>query len=199
MKRSITIALLLGALIAVSTTSPASAAKGETWDKWGYRWYQSDHPVGNPNGCGDSGTQELAAVQAVSWADGDYPDFGSSNSYVDGIYGTQTANAIKKFQSKRGLAQDGCAGYNTLRAMQSGSMFQWLYFQPGDGGNPAQDVYRAKSGYSQYVTFVLRYYGCWQFQWFNGWHNVWRGSNMNSDCYQGANGLYPSSPYVGYW
>ena len=36
---------------------------------------------------------------------------------VDGIYGTQTQNAVKYFQRKNGLTADGIAGKNTLAAM----------------------------------------------------------------------------------
>ena len=36
---------------------------------------------------------------------------------VDGIYGTQTLNAVKYFQRKNGLVVDGIAGKNTLEAM----------------------------------------------------------------------------------
>ncbi len=36
---------------------------------------------------------------------------------VDGIYGTQTVNAVKYFQRKNGLAVDGIAGTKTLAAM----------------------------------------------------------------------------------
>ncbi len=36
---------------------------------------------------------------------------------IDGIYGTQTLNAVKYFQRKNGLAVDGIAGPATLRAM----------------------------------------------------------------------------------
>lgn len=36
---------------------------------------------------------------------------------VDGIYGTQTLNAVKYFQRKNGLTQDGIAGTQTLQAM----------------------------------------------------------------------------------
>jgi N-acetylmuramoyl-L-alanine amidase len=36
---------------------------------------------------------------------------------VDGIYGTRTRNAVKYFQRKNGLAQDGVAGPSTLAAM----------------------------------------------------------------------------------
>ena len=43
--------------------------------------------------------------------------WGYYNGSVDGIYGTQTVNAVKYFQRKNGLAVDGIAGTNTLRAM----------------------------------------------------------------------------------
>ncbi len=36
---------------------------------------------------------------------------------IDGIYGKQTLEAVKYFQRKNGLAVDGIAGPNTLRAM----------------------------------------------------------------------------------
>ncbi len=36
---------------------------------------------------------------------------------IDGIYGSQTVEAVKYFQRKNGLAVDGIAGPNTLRAM----------------------------------------------------------------------------------
>ncbi|MDE7322631.1 MAG: glycoside hydrolase family protein [Lachnospiraceae bacterium] len=36
---------------------------------------------------------------------------------VDGIYGTGTVNAVKKFQSGRGLTSDGIAGANTMYAL----------------------------------------------------------------------------------
>lgn len=36
---------------------------------------------------------------------------------IDGIYGTQTLNAVKYFQRKNGLTVDGIAGKNTLEAM----------------------------------------------------------------------------------
>lgn len=36
---------------------------------------------------------------------------------VDGIYGSKTRTAVKKFQGSNGLSQDGIAGPNTLRAM----------------------------------------------------------------------------------
>lgn len=43
--------------------------------------------------------------------------WGYYSGNVDGIYGTQTVNAVKYFQRKNGLTVDGIAGPATLRAM----------------------------------------------------------------------------------
>ena len=43
---------------------------------------------------------------------------------VDGIYGTQTVNAVKYFQRKNGLTADGIAGQATLNAMGISSSSQ---------------------------------------------------------------------------
>lgn len=43
--------------------------------------------------------------------------WGYYNGVIDGIYGSQTLSAVKYFQRKNGLTQDGVAGPATLRAM----------------------------------------------------------------------------------
>lgn len=43
--------------------------------------------------------------------------WGYYNGNIDGIYGTQTLNAVKYFQRKNGLTVDGIAGPATLRVM----------------------------------------------------------------------------------
>ena len=43
--------------------------------------------------------------------------WGYYNGSIDGVYGTQTLNAVKSFQRKNGLTVDGIAGNNTLNAM----------------------------------------------------------------------------------
>lgn len=43
--------------------------------------------------------------------------WGYYNGNVDGIYGSQTTAAVKKFQQKNGLTVDGIAGTKTLAAM----------------------------------------------------------------------------------
>ena len=43
--------------------------------------------------------------------------WGYYDGSIDGVYGSQTLNAVKKFQSKNGLTADGIAGEKTLNAM----------------------------------------------------------------------------------
>ena len=43
--------------------------------------------------------------------------WGYYNGSIDGVYGSQTLAAVKYFQRKNGLTQDGIAGAATLRAM----------------------------------------------------------------------------------
>lgn len=43
--------------------------------------------------------------------------WGYYNGSIDGVYGTQTLAAVKYFQRKNGLTQDGIAGPATLKAM----------------------------------------------------------------------------------
>ena len=43
--------------------------------------------------------------------------WGYYSGAIDGIYGTQTLNAVKSFQRKNGLTVDGIAGTQTLQAM----------------------------------------------------------------------------------
>ena len=50
-------------------------------------------------------------------------NWGYYNGAIDGVYGNATYQAIKNFQEKNGLAVDGVAGSNTLKALglQTGS------------------------------------------------------------------------------
>lgn len=44
-------------------------------------------------------------------------DWGYYNGNIDGVYGSQTYEAVKKFQSSNGLTADGIAGSQTLSAL----------------------------------------------------------------------------------
>lgn len=47
--------------------------------------------------------------------------YGYTSLTVDGVFGTGTLNAVKDFQSKRGLSADGVVGLNTWHALVSGA------------------------------------------------------------------------------
>lgn len=59
---------------------------------------------------GSSG-EEVKQIQTKLKAWGYY------SGSIDGVYGTQTVNAVKKFQQKNGLTADGIAGEKTLSAL----------------------------------------------------------------------------------
>ena len=59
---------------------------------------------------GSSGTEVKQIQQKLK-------NWGYYNGSVDGIYGSQTVAAVKKFQSKNGLTADGVAGPKTLAAL----------------------------------------------------------------------------------
>lgn len=56
-------------------------------------------------------------------------NWGYYNDSIDGVYGSKTLSAVKKFQKSNGLKEDGIAGEKTLAAMginsSSGSRKHW--------------------------------------------------------------------------
>ena len=60
-----------------------------------------------------SRSDEVVAIQQKLKEKGYY------NYTVDGIFGTRTRNAVISFQRDNGLAADGIAGVNTLKALGS--------------------------------------------------------------------------------
>lgn len=66
--------------------------------------------------------------------------WGYYNGSVDGIYGTQTVSAVKKFQQKNGLAVDGIAGPKTLAAMGINSSSSGSSGGSGSSGSNSSDV-----------------------------------------------------------
>lgn len=63
---------------------------------------------------GDSGTKVVKLQQALEF-------LGYYSGDIDGDYGTKTVEAVKRFQKKRGMKQDGIAGASTLRVLFSGT------------------------------------------------------------------------------
>ena len=51
-------------------------------------------------------------------AQDDLNTLGYSTGGLDGIFGAQTDNAVRRYQSSRGLTSDGIVGCNTWRSLQ---------------------------------------------------------------------------------
>lgn len=51
-------------------------------------------------------------------AQDDLNTLGYTTGGLDGIFGSQTQNAVKSYQRSRGLAVDGIVGCNTWRSLQ---------------------------------------------------------------------------------
>lgn len=63
---------------------------------------------------GDSGTKVKKLQQALEL-------LGYYSGTIDGSYGDKTVEAVKRFQKKRGMKQDGVAGSSTIRVLFGGS------------------------------------------------------------------------------
>ena len=51
-------------------------------------------------------------------AQDDLNTLGFSTGGLDGIFGANTENAVRRYQTSRGLASDGIVGCNTWRSLQ---------------------------------------------------------------------------------
>lgn len=51
-------------------------------------------------------------------AQDDLNTLGFTTGGLDGIFGSRTENAVRKYQQSRGLSQDGIVGCNTWRSLQ---------------------------------------------------------------------------------
>lgn len=51
-------------------------------------------------------------------AQDDLNTLGYTTGGLDGIFGANTENAVKRYQASRGLAADGIVGCNTWRSLQ---------------------------------------------------------------------------------
>lgn len=76
----------------------------------GYFIYQKNNSIETLSKYGSRGN-EVTQIQTK------LKRWGYYNGNIDGIYGTQTVNAVKYFQRKNGLTVDGIAGPATLKAM----------------------------------------------------------------------------------
>lgn len=85
---------------------------------------------------GDSGYDVVKLQQALEC-------LGYYKGNIDGVYGADTVAAVKRFQAKRGMKEDGVAGASTIRVLF---------------GSVAATSGATSSGSSGYVTEVLDWY-----------------------------------------
>ena len=58
--------------------------------------------------------------------------FGLASASVDGHFTASTAEALRRFQSRRGLTADGIAGPNTYRALSGRAPTVWHVVKAGE-------------------------------------------------------------------
>ena len=68
-------------------------------------------------------------------------NWGYYSGSVDGIYGTQTKNAVKYFQRKNGLTADGIVGNATLKALGMSASTSSSVGSSTGGSYNSSDVY----------------------------------------------------------
>ncbi|MCM3525229.1 N-acetylmuramoyl-L-alanine amidase [Bacillus subtilis] len=90
-----------------SSTKPSSK-------KTSYALPSGTFKVTNPMRKGDDVRRIQKALAALYF----YPDKGAKNNGIDGVYGSKTANAVKRFQSVSGLTADGIYGPKTKAKLE---------------------------------------------------------------------------------
>ena len=97
-------------------------------DMWSYvepayltpTWVHFDKRFGSP-ACGTAGyplLRQRSISNYVLIAQDDLNTLGFRTGGLDGIFGTQTKNAVTSYQRSRGLSADGIVGCNTWRSLQ---------------------------------------------------------------------------------
>lgn len=83
-------------------------------------WVHFDKRFGTP-ACSSGGFPQVrrgSFGNYVCIAQDDLNTLGYRTGGLDGIFGTQTENAVRNYQRTRGLTVDGIVGCNTWRALQ---------------------------------------------------------------------------------
>ena len=83
-------------------------------------WVHFDRRFGTP-ACSSGGyplIRQGSRGNYVCIAQDDLNTLGYRTGGLDGVYGTQTLNAVKRYQASRGLSADGIIGCNTWRSLQ---------------------------------------------------------------------------------
>ena len=83
-------------------------------------WVHFDKRFGTP-ACSSGGyplIRQGSRGNYVCIAQDDLNTLGYRTGGLDGVYGAQTVDAVKRYQASRGLASDGIVGCNTWRSLQ---------------------------------------------------------------------------------
>ncbi len=83
-------------------------------------WVHFDKRFGTP-ACSSGGyplIRQGSRGNYVCIAQDDLNTLGYRTGGLDGVYGAQTVDAVKRYQASRGLAADGIVGCNTWRSLQ---------------------------------------------------------------------------------
>ena len=83
-------------------------------------WVHFDKRFGTP-ACSSGGyplIRQGSRGNYVCIAQDDLNTLGYKTGGLDGVFGTQTTNAVKRYQTSRGLTSDGIIGCNTWRSLQ---------------------------------------------------------------------------------
>ena len=83
-------------------------------------WVHFDRRFGTP-ACSSGGYPLIrrgSRGNYVCIAQDDLNTLGYKTGGLDGVFGAQTENAVKRYQSSRGLSSDGIIGCNTWRSLQ---------------------------------------------------------------------------------
>lgn len=91
-----------------SSTNPSSK-------KTSYALPSGIYKVTSPMRRGDDVRQVQKALAALYF----YPDKGAKNNGIDGVYGSKTANAVKRYQSDAWLSADGIYGPKTRAKIEA--------------------------------------------------------------------------------
>ena len=83
-------------------------------------WVHFDKRFGKP-ACSSGGFPQIKRGSLSNYvliAQDDLNTLGYTTGGLDGIFGAQTDNAVRRYQASRGLSVDGIVGCNTWRSLQ---------------------------------------------------------------------------------
>jgi hypothetical protein len=202
MRRLLLVGIVLAVVMALQPmlAQPALALDELTLP---HPWSSSAVAVGH--NCVTQKSNRIAFVQSLLWAENYYANHGGNSvSQVDGVWGTNTYNALRDFQRDHGLPEDGCAGVRTYSSFQ--------YYTHVLNGNSYTHMHMHKTCDAPSHPFFPDYGVCWyyggvrQVRFFHGSHNgdtwTWKNPRTNLWCVVSTyayGGSYCGSGWVNGW